>query len=129
MKLLGFVLAFLGALLLTGCQGNAEDKAKKAKEQLKAEAEVLHKEMTEHLEKLDKQYEEWKAKAGKATGEAKTKMESKLEELEKDMAKVKGKLGNLKNTAPEMWKEAKEDVSNAVHRLKEAFEKGKEHFK
>ena len=95
---------------------------------MKAEAEVLHKEMQEHLAKLDKKYDEWKAKAATASGEAKVKMDAKLAELEKQMGTVKDQLANLKNSAPDMWKSAKEKLHKGVADLKDAFEKGKEHF-
>jgi hypothetical protein len=129
MKSLWFVPAFLGAMVLTGCSGGAEDKLAKAKEAMKAEVEVLHKEMKEHLDKLEPKYAEWKAKAATATGEAKEKMEAELAALGKHMSKVKDQLANLKTSAPEMWKDSKEEMHKAVSGLKDAFEKGKEHFK
>jgi hypothetical protein len=135
MKPLWFVPAFLGALLLTGCQQastgkpGTEDALKKAKEAFKAEAAVFRKEMKEHLASLDKQYEEWKAKAATASGDAKVKMTAKLAELDKYKASVNDQFTKLESASAEMWKEAKEDAHKAMTGLKEAFEKGKEHFK
>jgi hypothetical protein len=82
--------------------------------------------MNEHPDKLDKQDEEWKAKAC-AKGEAKVKMDARLTELDKHKGRVKDQLTKLKSTSHEMW-EAKEDVNISVTGLKEAFENAKEHF-
>jgi hypothetical protein len=133
MKLPWIVLVFAGTTLLTGCSGSTssgglDEAAKKAKDAIKAEAATLHKELEEHLKKLDKQYDEWKAKAATATGDAKVKMEAKLAELDKEKAKVKEQLAKLKDATPEMWKDAKEEAHKAVGGLKDAFEKAKEHF-
>jgi hypothetical protein len=134
MKHLWIALVVLGALL-TGCTPG-EKKAKedirtaadKLKEAIKAEAEVFHREARELLDKLDKQYDEWKAKAARAEGAAKVKMEAKLAELEKQKIRVREQLTRLEGTGAELWRDAKKDAQKAVDELKEAYEKAKEHF-
>jgi hypothetical protein len=114
--------------LLIGCQ-KAPDTLKKAKETISAEAAAFHKEVREHLDKFEKQYEQWKAKAATATGEAKEKMTAQLAELDPYKAKAKEQFTKLESASGDMWKAAKEDMNKAVAGMKEAFEKGKEHFK
>jgi hypothetical protein len=132
MKHLWIVPLFLAALL-AGCAPPSSStlikEGEKLKEAIKAEAEAFHKEAKEGLAKLDKQHEEWKAKAAEAKGEAKEKMESKLAELDKHKAKVKEQLTKLEGTGAELWKDAKKESQKAVDELKEAYEKAKEHFK
>jgi hypothetical protein len=138
MKHLWIVSVFLVAFS-TGCaptpSGSTSTKedikkaAEKLKEAIKAEAEVFHKEAKEHLTKLDKQYEAWKARAAEAKGEAKELMAAKLADLDKQKAKVNEQLGKLKGVSDELWKEAKKDAQKAVDELKESYEKAKEHFK
>jgi hypothetical protein len=129
------MLVFLGALL-TGCtpaerkgKEDARTTSEKIKETFKAEAEAFHKEAKEHLEKLDKQYEEWKAKAARAEGAVKEKMESQLAGLDTHKSKVREHLTKLEGASAELWSNAKKDARKAVDELKEAYEQAKEHFK
>ena len=77
--------------------------------------------MHKQLEGLDAKYEELKASAAKAEGQAKKDLEKKVEEAKAKRDAAAKKLDELKVAAPDRWEKVKEGVGNAFDDLKKLF--------
>jgi hypothetical protein len=134
-------LALLSVAVLSGCQdmpttGNGKDRTpKKADATLtprdpdRARREASRKRMQKTLDELDRQYDQFKAKAKEARGEARDAMHKKLGELDARRARARKKLRELKGDSNYAWKEVKKGMDKAVLDLKEAFDKAKDNFR
>ena len=78
------------------------------------------------IDNLNKQMLELKQKAEKATGEAKAKMDQRLQSLEQDNKALEEKFDDLKASTGEKWRELKAGVSDAIKSLKELIKKVKD---
>ncbi len=86
-------------------------------------------------EKLDAQLRDWsaqidqlKAKADKATAEAKIEYYKQLEELQPKREAAKLKLQEIKNSSEAAWEHLKIGAEKAVEDLKISYEKAKLRF-
>src|SRR5947207_2071462 len=109
--------ALAGAVGLTvGCSNNPKDTKTTAKE------ESLKGYKTQ-LATLDKQVDDLKAKADKATGAEKVALEAKLKDATAKRDAAKKKLEELEKAAPEKWeateKETKAAFDDAAKAVKE----------
>ena len=88
----------------------------------KAKRDEYVSEMHKQLEGLDAKYEELKARAAKAEGQAKKDLEKKVGEAKVKRDAAARKLDELKVAAPDRWEKVKEEVGNAFDDLKKLFE-------
>ncbi len=113
--------------------GKASDVAKEGVDKAASAAEAAKKAFIEQKDKfkagvdkqvgdLDKKYEELKAKAKDAMGEAKTKLEAQLKTAEEKRKAINEHLGKLKDAGQEGWDKAEKGVNDAVDELKKALE-------
>jgi hypothetical protein len=106
-----------------GGDGSTDLKITVAKdtEAAKAKRDEYAREMQKQLDDLDAKYEELKAGAGKAEGQAKKDLEKKLEEAKVKRDAAAKKLGELKEAAPDRWEKIKDGVGTAFDDLKKVF--------
>ena len=98
--------ALAGAVGLTiGCSNNPKDTKATKEDSLKG--------YKTQLAALDKQVDDLKAKADKATGEEKTKLEAKHKDATAKRDAAKKKLEELEKVAPEKWEAAEKDTKVA----------------
>ena len=88
----------------------------------KAKRDEYAGEMHKQLEGLDAKYEELKARAAKAEGQAKKDLEKKVGEAKGKRDAAAKKLDELKVAAPDRWEKVKEEVGNAFDDLKKLIE-------
>jgi predicted ATP-binding protein involved in virulence len=89
-----------------------------------------------YQDKFDAQLREWsarieelKAKADKATAEAKIEYYEQIEELRSKQATAQTKLQELSNSGEQAWEELKPGLENAWEDLKTSVEKAISKFK
>lgn len=106
--------ALLGAVGLTiGCNGAKDTKTDAKKD------ESLKGYKTQ-LGSFDKQVDELKAKAEKATGEEKTKLEAKLKDAAAKRDAAKKKLEELEKAAADKWDAINKEAEAAFEEVKKA---------
>jgi hypothetical protein len=88
----------------------------------KAKRDEYAREMHKQLDQLDAKYEELKASAAKAEGQAKKDLEKKVEEAKVKRDVAAKKLDELKEAAPDRWEKVKEGVGSALDDLKKVFQ-------
>ena len=132
-------LVLVPVLLSVGCEKNASStkpsdvKVANAKEKIKDAADATAaaakakqdeyvRDMNKQLDELNAKYEEWKAKAVKAEGQAKKDLEKKLEEAKVKHDAAAKKLEELKTAGADRWEKVKEGVGSAFEDLKKIFE-------
>jgi len=98
----------------------ADDKEVTAKA-AQAKRDEYARVMQKQLDELDTKYEELKASADKAEGQAKKDLEKKLEEAKVKRDAAAKKLGELKDASPDRWEKIKDGVGNAFDDLKKVF--------
>jgi hypothetical protein len=107
--------ALAGAVGLTiGCSGSPKDTKPAA-----SKDESLKNYKTQ-LGSFDKQVDELKAKADKATGDEKTKLEAKLKDVTAKRDAAKKKLEELEKAAAEKWDAVNKEVEAAFEDVKKA---------
>jgi hypothetical protein len=107
-----------------GVDGSTEFKISVAKDPdvaAKAKRDEYAREMHKQLDELDVKYEELKASAAKAEGQAKKDLEKKVEEAKVKRDAAAKKLDELKEAAPDRWEKIKDGVGNAFDDLKKIF--------
>jgi|SRR5579864_5718323 len=87
----------------------------------KAKRDEYAREKQKELDKLDAKYEELKASAAKAEGQAKKDLDKKVEEAKVKRDAAAKKLDELKEAAPDRWEKIKEGAENAFDDLKKIF--------
>jgi hypothetical protein len=87
----------------------------------KAKRDAYAREMHKQLDELDAKYEELKASAAKAAGQAKKDLDKKVEEAKVKRDAAAKKLDELKEAAPDRWEKIKGGVGNAFDDLKKIF--------
>jgi uncharacterized lipoprotein NlpE involved in copper resistance len=97
-----------------------EDKEVTAKA-AKAKRDEYAREMQKQLDGLDAKYDELKASAAKAEGQAKKDLEMKLDEAKVKRDVAAKKLDELKEADPDRWEKIKDGVGNAFDDLKKVF--------
>jgi DNA anti-recombination protein RmuC len=142
MRVIGIMsLALATALLSVGCEkansssatkpsdtkmDEAQKKAKEAAEAAAAAAKAKRdeyvKDMNKQLDALNVKYEEWKAKAAKAEGQAKKDLENKLDEMKVKRDAATKKLNEVKEASLDRWEKVKEGFGSAFDDLKKIFE-------
>ena len=107
--------ALVGAIGLTiGCNNTKDTNTKDAKDtKPDAKKDESLKSYKTQLGTFDKQVDELKAKADKATGEEKTKLEAKLKDATAKRDAAKKKLEELEKVATDKWEAAEKDVKSA----------------
>lgn len=107
-----------------GGDGSTEFKitvAKDAEVAAKAKRDEYAREMHKQLDELDAKYEELKASAAKAEGQAKKDLQKTVEEAKVKRDAAVKKLDELKEAAPDRWEKIKDGVGNAFDDLKKMF--------
>jgi hypothetical protein len=102
--------------LVVGCNPSAENKPATAK---KDEAIKAHK---ASLGDADKKIDDLKARAEKATGEEKTKLEAKWKDASAKRDAARKKLDELEKAAVEKWEAVNKEAEAALTELKKAVE-------
>jgi hypothetical protein len=87
----------------------------------KAKRDEYAREMHKQLDALDAKYEELKASAAKAEGQAKKDLEKKVEEAKVKRDVAAKKLDELKEAPPDRWEKIKDGVGSAFDDLKKMF--------
>ena len=87
----------------------------------KAKRDEYVREMHKQLDELDTKYEEFKASAAKAAGQAKKDLDKKLDEAKVKRDAAAKKLDELKDAAPDRWEKIKDGVGSAFDDLKKIF--------
>lgn len=105
--------------LAVGC--NLSSDSKDGKSPLTQRDEAV-KSMKVKLDELDKKIDELKAKAEKASGEEKTKLEAKWKESAGKREEFAKKFEKLKSSAAAEWEAAKNETEHAFGELKKAIE-------
>lgn len=113
-----------------------EDVQRETKEAVEAagklaaqKKEEYQRELNKKLADLDRQIDEWKAKAAKASAEAKVEMDKKLEALKEKRDAVARKMKELGDSTSAAWDDLKTGLEKAYDELADAVEKAKENFK
>jgi hypothetical protein len=104
----------------------AVDAAAKLAAQKKQE---YQRELEKKLADLDQQIDAWKAKASKATAEAKVEMDKKLVVLKEKRDAVAQKMKELGDSTSAAWADVKVGIEKAYDELKDAVENAKDNFK
>jgi len=107
-----------------GSDGSTELKISVAKDPdvaAKAKRDEYALEMQKQLALLDAKYEELKASAAKADGQAKKDLEKKVEEAKVKRDTASKKLDELKDAPPDRWEKIKDGVGTAFEDLKKIF--------
>jgi hypothetical protein len=109
---------------------DARDTADKAGQLAKEKKDEFVKATQVELDRMDRQLDEWKAKAKSASGEAKEKLDKKIAELEPARQRARQKVDELKADSRQAWEdELKPGVEKATGEMKAAWEKAKDVFK
>jgi hypothetical protein len=87
----------------------------------KAKRDEYVREMQKQLDQIDAKYEELKASAAKAEGQAKKDLEKKVEVAKVKRDAAAQKLDELKVAAPDRWEKIKDGVGSAFDDLKSIF--------
>lgn len=113
--------AFVGAVgLVVGCNSSKDkDTAKDTKPTPTKKDEALAA-FKADLGKLDKQVDELKARAEKATGEEKVKLDAKLKDAGAKRDAAKKKLDELEKAAADKWDAVSKEAESAFDDLKKA---------
>ncbi len=106
--------------------GEAGDAALRYTEQQSAE---LREQVKTKLAEMDVEIERMKAKAAEMSGEAKVRMEEKINDLSAERAKVEVKLEELRNASGKAWTELKSGFDKSWVELKSSFQKASEEFR
>jgi len=78
--------------------------------------------MNKRLDELNAKYDDLKARASKADGQAKKDLEKKLEDAKVKRDVVAKKLDELKSASHDRWEKVKDGVENAYEDLKKSVE-------
>jgi hypothetical protein len=107
-----------------GSDGSTELKLTVTKdaEVAKAKRDEYARQMQKQLDQLDTKYEELKAKAAKAEGQAKKDLEKRLAEAKVKRDAAAKNLDELKEAGADRWEKVKEGVGGALDELKKVFE-------
>jgi hypothetical protein len=87
----------------------------------KAKRDEYARDLQKELDKIDAKYEELKASAAKAEGQAKKDLDKKVEEAKVKRDAAAKKLDELKEAPPDRWEKIKEGAENAFDDLKKIF--------
>jgi hypothetical protein len=135
-----FALAVSASMLMLGCEkpkssstkpgdikvDEAKKKISEAADATTAAAKAKRDEyvadMNKQLDALNVKYEEWKAKATKAEGEAKKELDKKLEQAKVKRDEAARKLNEVKEASLDRWEKVKDGVGSAFEDLKKIFE-------
>jgi archaellum component FlaC len=79
--------------------------------------------MKAKLDELDKKIEDLKAKAEKASGEEKIKLEQKWKDSAGKRAELAKKYEELKSAAADKWQDVKKETEHAYEELKKEVNK------
>ncbi len=84
--------------------------------------------LKEVLRQVDRQLDDWKAQAERATGQARKDAQAQIEQLKPLRAKVEAQLQKVKSASAPAWEDIKAGVGSAFDDLQRAFEKASAHF-
>ncbi len=140
MRYIGFFALVVSASLLSlGCEKGSsstrpsDTKVNEAKKKIseaaeaataaaKAKRDEYVADMNKQLDALNVKYEEWKAKAAKAEGDAKKELDKKLEQAKVKRDEAARKLNEVKEASLDQWEKVKDGFSNAFNELKKIIE-------
>jgi hypothetical protein len=88
----------------------------------KAKRDEYVADMNKQLDALNVKYEEWKAKATTAQGDAKKELDKKLEQAKVKRDEAAKKLNEVKEASLDRWEKVKDGVGSAFEDLKKIFE-------
>jgi len=91
--------------------------------------EQYEKSMDERLKKLNKEFEELKAKAGTKTEQAQKSMRQYLGAAEKKQKVATKKLEKMRKESVKRWKKFSAELDAAADDFEQAYEKAKSHFR
>jgi len=110
-------------------KGSVESVKKEAQETLEAAKKFAEKQKQEYQQKIQKELdglsgriEQLKEKARSATGDALTRLNQGIADLEKKKGDAQRKLDDMKTAGAEAWTKLKSGLDNAVNELKNTFQ-------
>jgi DNA anti-recombination protein RmuC len=128
-------LAFSATLLPLGCgmDTSSTSEVSNAKEKLgeaadatavaaRAKRDEFARSMSKQLDELNAKYEDLRARAARAEGQAKKDLEKKLEEAKPRRDAAAKRLDELKAASHDRWEKVKDGVGSAFEDLKKAVE-------
>lgn len=123
----------LVSFLFLACSERAAEENKKAANgtyaDLQKEKQEFEYAMETKVANLNRELAVLKGKAEKATGKAKAEWQEQVVELDKDLTTAQDKLKEVKNATAENWKEVKSGVETAFDDLGKSFALAAERFK
>lgn len=125
-------LALVTFLFLACTKQAAEDKSKAADGtyvDLQNEKREFENAMETKVANLNRELAALKGKAEKATGKAKEEWQEQVDKLDKDLTVAQDKLKEVKNATAENWKEVKADLEVTFDDLGKSFTLASERFK
>lgn len=115
------------------CSERASEETQKAANGTYADLQKEKQEFVNTMETkvadLNRELAVLKGKAENATGEAKEELQVRVDELEKQLTAAQDKLEEVKNATAENWKQVKADVEVAFDDLGKSFAQASERFK
>lgn len=77
----------------------------------------------EEIDKLKGEIDALAVKAKTSSAELKTKMETKIKDLQEDLQIVENKFGDIKNASAAAWQETKKSLNESIEKLRKAIKK------
>lgn len=123
----------LVSFLFIACSERASEENIKAANgayaDLQKEKQEFENTMETKVANLNRELAVLKGKAEKATGKAKEEWQDQVDQLDKDLTVAQDKLKEVKNATAENWKEVKADVEVTFDDLGKSFTLAAERFK
>ncbi|MCL4704270.1 hypothetical protein KJ068_03865 [bacterium] len=123
----------VASFLVLACTEQASEETRKAANgtyaDLQKEKQEFESAMETKVADLNRELAVLKGKAEMATGEAKEEWQKQVDELDKHLTVAQNKLKEVKNASADNWKEVKADVETTFDDLGKSFALTAERFK
>jgi vacuolar-type H+-ATPase subunit I/STV1 len=103
----------------------ASETAQKSKELY----EAMKRDSKKQLDEMDRQLSEWKTKVDNASGEVKTTLERRYNEMKKQRDDFADKVNEFGKATGDAWEQLKDGLESAGKSVSDAFKKAADEFK
>jgi ElaB/YqjD/DUF883 family membrane-anchored ribosome-binding protein len=119
-------------LFLSGCGDTTTNNPKRSSETAQKSKELyeaMKRDAQKNLDEMDRKLKDWKERVDKASGETKTTLEKRYNELKKQRDEFADKVNDFGKASGDAWERLREGLEKAGKNVSDAFEKAGNEFK